>query len=156
MSELYINPGIELRNSQREIHHFRTRLAKVTYKDSAGTKSSPDVTTWAFFIEDDAEMARQNKLKVLTQEGALFEDLDLDSIDAVDLVGDLVQPGAPVAFPLQQQETHERLRARQEHAPAIERVLVVERRLGQRRDVNRCVHRPVSSARTSRISPRAA
>ena len=27
MSELYINPGIELRNSQREIHHFRTRLA---------------------------------------------------------------------------------------------------------------------------------
>lgn len=56
--------------------HFRTRLAKVTYKDSAGPKSSPDVTTWAFFIEDDAEMARQNKLKVLTQEGALFEDLD--------------------------------------------------------------------------------
>ena len=27
MSELYINPGIELRNSQREIHNFRTRLA---------------------------------------------------------------------------------------------------------------------------------
>lgn len=27
MSELYINPGIELRNSQREIHHFRFRLA---------------------------------------------------------------------------------------------------------------------------------
>jgi len=27
MSELYINPGIELRNSQREIHHFRLRLA---------------------------------------------------------------------------------------------------------------------------------
>ena len=27
MSELYINQGIELRNSQREIHHFRLRLA---------------------------------------------------------------------------------------------------------------------------------
>jgi penicillin-binding protein 2 len=27
MSELFINPGIELRNSQREIHHFRFRLA---------------------------------------------------------------------------------------------------------------------------------
>ncbi len=27
MSELYINPGIELRNSQREIHQFRLRLA---------------------------------------------------------------------------------------------------------------------------------
>jgi len=27
MSELYINPGVELRNSQREIHEFRLRLA---------------------------------------------------------------------------------------------------------------------------------
>jgi penicillin-binding protein 2 len=27
MSELYINPGVELRNSQREIHQFRLRLA---------------------------------------------------------------------------------------------------------------------------------
>ena len=27
MSELTINPGVELRNSRLEIHHFRVRLA---------------------------------------------------------------------------------------------------------------------------------
>jgi hypothetical protein len=54
--------------------HFRTRLAHITYKDSA--KATPDVTSWAFFIEDDGEMARQNKSKVVETKGALFDDVD--------------------------------------------------------------------------------
>ncbi|MBM4194403.1 MAG: hypothetical protein FJ202_08510 [Gemmatimonadetes bacterium] len=54
--------------------HFRTRLARITYKDSA--KATPDVTSWAFFIEDDDEMARDNKLKIFEQTGALFDDVD--------------------------------------------------------------------------------
>jgi hypothetical protein len=53
--------------------HFRTRLARVTYKDSA--KATADVTSWAFFIEDDGEMARQNKMKKVETKGALFEDV---------------------------------------------------------------------------------
>jgi hypothetical protein len=53
--------------------HFRTRLAHVTYKDSA--KAVPDVTSWAFFIEDDGEMARQNKVKKVETKGALFDDV---------------------------------------------------------------------------------
>ena len=56
--------------------YFRTRLAHITYKDSAGPKSAPDVVSWAFFTEDDGEMARQNKLKILDQTGALFEDVE--------------------------------------------------------------------------------
>ena len=54
--------------------HFRTRLTHITYKDSA--KATPDVTSWAFFIEDDGEMARQNKSKVVNTPGALFDDVD--------------------------------------------------------------------------------
>ena len=56
--------------------HFRTRLAHITYKDSAGPKSSPDVVTYGFFIEDEDEMAKQNKMVVFKQTGALFEDLE--------------------------------------------------------------------------------
>ncbi len=54
--------------------HFRTRLARITYKDSAN--ATPDVTSWAFFIEDDEELAAQNKVTVLEQKGALFDDVD--------------------------------------------------------------------------------
>jgi hypothetical protein len=54
--------------------YFRTRLARITYKDSA--KASPDVTSWTFFIEDDGEMARQNKAKLVETKGALFDDVD--------------------------------------------------------------------------------
>ena len=54
--------------------HFRTRLAKITYKDSA--KATADVTSWAFFTEDDDEMGRQNNMQVVEQKGALFDDVD--------------------------------------------------------------------------------
>lgn len=57
--------------------HFRTRLAHITYKDSAGPgKGAADVTSWAFFIEDDNDMAKQNKMVVFKQMGALFEDVE--------------------------------------------------------------------------------
>jgi hypothetical protein len=54
--------------------HFRTRLAHIVYKDSA--KATADVESWAFFIEDDGEMARQNKSKLVETKGALFDDVD--------------------------------------------------------------------------------
>jgi hypothetical protein len=54
--------------------HFRTRLARITYRDSA--KAMPDVVSWAFFTEDDGEMARQNRLSVFETTGALFDDVD--------------------------------------------------------------------------------
>lgn len=53
--------------------HFRTRLARITYRDSA--KATGDVTSWAFFIEDDGEMARQNRVKKVETKGALFDDV---------------------------------------------------------------------------------
>lgn len=54
--------------------HFRTRLAHIVYKDSA--KATADVESLAFFIEHDAEMARQNKSRILPSQGALFDDVD--------------------------------------------------------------------------------
>ena len=37
--------------------YFRTRLAKAVFKDS--TAKTADVTSWAFFIEDDKEIAKE-------------------------------------------------------------------------------------------------
>jgi len=54
--------------------HFRTRLARVTYHDS--TNAMADVTSWAFFIEDDKEVARRFRTEVEETTGALFRDLD--------------------------------------------------------------------------------
>lgn len=54
--------------------YLRTRLAHITYRDSA--KATGDVTSWAYFIEDDVEMARDRKMKLVDQKGALFSDLD--------------------------------------------------------------------------------
>lgn len=58
--------------------HFRSRLAHITYKDTA--KSTPDVVSWAFFIENDGEMARQNKMKVFEQKGALWDDVETKQV----------------------------------------------------------------------------
>jgi hypothetical protein len=54
--------------------HHRTRLARITYRDSA--RATPDVTSWAFFIESDGEMARDNGMKEVELQGALFDDVD--------------------------------------------------------------------------------
>lgn len=53
---------------------FRTRLARITYRDSAG-KAAP-FTTWGFFIEDVDEVADEHKWVVEQAEGALFADVD--------------------------------------------------------------------------------
>lgn len=54
--------------------HFRTRLARITYHDSA--KREPDVVSWAFFVEDDKEVAKKFDLAVDDSKGALFRDVD--------------------------------------------------------------------------------
>ena len=56
-----------------------------------------------------------------------------------------VQARAQVALALQQQQPDQRLRAGEEDAAALERVLVVERDLGERGGIDRCVHQAFSS-----------
>lgn len=53
---------------------FRTRLAHVTYQDSTG-KVSP-VQSWAFFVEDDGDVARRRTAKKFETKGAYFDDLE--------------------------------------------------------------------------------
>ncbi|MCC7054392.1 MAG: hypothetical protein IT355_14080 [Gemmatimonadaceae bacterium] len=54
--------------------HFRTRLARITYHDS--TRASDDVVSWAFFVEEDREVAKRFASVVDTSRGALFRDLE--------------------------------------------------------------------------------
>ena len=54
--------------------YFRTRLAHITYHDSAHPGS--DVVSWAFFVEDAKEVAKKFKSEVLDTKGAMFHDLD--------------------------------------------------------------------------------
>ncbi len=58
--------------------HFRTRLAKITYHDS--TNATGDVTSWAFFIEDDKEVARRFQTEMDETKGALFRDLSTEQL----------------------------------------------------------------------------
>ncbi len=53
---------------------FRTRLAHVTFQDSTG-KSKP-VQSWAFFVEDDGDLAQRRSSKKFETKGALFDDLE--------------------------------------------------------------------------------
>jgi len=55
-------------------YYFRTRLAKVVFKDSLA--KADDVTTWAFFIEDEKEVAKEFKTMLEKTKGALFDQLD--------------------------------------------------------------------------------
>jgi hypothetical protein len=57
---------------------FRTRLARITYRDS--TRASTDVQSWAFFIEDDKEVAKKYETAILETRGALFADLDASQV----------------------------------------------------------------------------
>lgn len=54
--------------------HFRTRLARITYRDS--TKRETDVVSWAFFVEDEKEVAKKFDLAVDESRGAMFRDVD--------------------------------------------------------------------------------
>ena len=58
--------------------YFRTRLARITYHDTA--KGMGDVVSWAFFIEDDKEVAKKFSIEVLTTRSALFQDLDASQL----------------------------------------------------------------------------
>ena len=58
--------------------HFRTRLARITYRDVAN--ASPEVVSWAFFVEDDSEVAKEYNLRVMGTHGALFADLDVEQL----------------------------------------------------------------------------
>lgn len=60
---------------------LHTRLARITYKDSAGRV--PEVTSWAFFIENHESLAERIGSKVLTANGALFDDLVPDMLGLV-------------------------------------------------------------------------
>jgi hypothetical protein len=53
---------------------FRTRLLRITYRDSAG-KVAP-VTTWAFFIEDVDDVAIHLHRTQVARTGARFDDLE--------------------------------------------------------------------------------
>lgn len=53
---------------------YRTRLAHVTYQDSSG-KAKP-VQSWAFFVEDDGDLAQRRDVKKLEIKGATFEDIE--------------------------------------------------------------------------------
>lgn len=58
--------------------YFRTRLAHLVYKDSAGKEA--DVTSWAFFIEDDKEIAKEFNTSTEKTKGALFDQLEQDQL----------------------------------------------------------------------------
>lgn len=53
---------------------FRTRLVHVTYQDSTG-KTKP-VQSWAFFVEDDGDLAQRRNSKRFETKGAYFDDLE--------------------------------------------------------------------------------
>lgn len=54
--------------------YFRTRLAKAVFKDSLA--KTADVSSFAFFIEDDKEVAKEFKTSQEKSKGALFDQLD--------------------------------------------------------------------------------
>lgn len=62
---------------------FRTRLLRITYRDSAG-KVAP-VTTWAFFIEDVDDVAIKLQSKQVTTTGARFDDLEPGPLSMVSM-----------------------------------------------------------------------
>lgn len=57
---------------------FRTRLLRITYRDTAG-KIAP-ITTWGFFLEDIDGLAARLQRKTLAVQGARFDDLDPASL----------------------------------------------------------------------------
>jgi hypothetical protein len=57
---------------------FKTRLARITYRDTLG-KMAP-MTTWAFFTEDIDDLAHRTHRKVMKANGALFADLEQEPL----------------------------------------------------------------------------
>ena len=55
---------------------FRVRLSRATYIDASG--KLPQIVKYAFFLEDDGDMAKRQGAKVVATKGARFADLDDD------------------------------------------------------------------------------
>jgi len=55
---------------------YRTRLAHITYYDSTG-KTKP-VESWAYFVEDDGDLAQRRQVKKFETKGAYFDDLEAE------------------------------------------------------------------------------
>lgn len=55
---------------------YRVRLAHVTYQDSSGKAKA--VKSWAFFVEDDGDLAQRRDVKKFETKGALFDDVEKD------------------------------------------------------------------------------
>ncbi|HEX7545323.1 MAG TPA: hypothetical protein VF368_01255 [Gemmatimonadaceae bacterium] len=62
---------------------FRTRLLRITYRDTAG-KIAP-ITTSGFFLEDVGDLADHLHLRVLPAHGAKFEDLESESLSLLSM-----------------------------------------------------------------------
>lgn len=62
---------------------YRTRLAHVAYVDSAG-KAKPS-QSWAFFVEDDGDLADRRRTKKVETKGAYFDDLESGQFGRVQL-----------------------------------------------------------------------
>ena len=53
---------------------YRVRLAHITFQDASG-KAKP-VQSWAFFVEDDSELAERRNVRRVEIKGARFDDLE--------------------------------------------------------------------------------
>ncbi len=56
---------------------YRVRLARITYHDVTGKAKT--VTSRAFLVEDDGDLAQRRKVKKFETKGALFENLEPDT-----------------------------------------------------------------------------
>ncbi len=63
--------------------HHRTRLARITYRDS--TERVKPITVTAFFLEIEEEVADEAKLKFTEQTGAVFDDMDPEALNRLSL-----------------------------------------------------------------------
>ena len=62
---------------------FRTRLLRITYKDSTG-KIAP-ITTWGFFVENVEDVAIHLKRSILPAKGAHFADIEPDPLSLLSM-----------------------------------------------------------------------
>ncbi|MCC7001561.1 MAG: hypothetical protein IT357_05360 [Gemmatimonadaceae bacterium] len=63
--------------------HHRTRLARITYRDS--TDRVKPITVMAFFLEIEEEVADEAKLKFTEQTGAVFDDMEPEALNRLSL-----------------------------------------------------------------------
>ena len=67
---------------------LRTRLIKVTYADTL--KKEPSITSWAFLVENDKDMARRNNGKMFVAKRAVFEDVETPHLRIIGLLQYLI------------------------------------------------------------------